>query len=78
MIDFAIDEELKPIVSEFGYSNNGVIQIAFAEVYNKKTVYSIFKLKDISKSFKELNTNIKEQVPDIVKEHYDLIKKNHL
>jgi hypothetical protein len=74
MIDFTISEELKSIISKFGIRNNGVIELEFAEIYGKQTIYSIFRIRDLQKSFKAFENKVKDQVPDISHQHYNLLE----
>jgi hypothetical protein len=74
MTDFIISEELKPFVSRFGVRRIGVIEIEFTEMYNKLTVYCIFRLMDLQKSFKAFETKVKDQVPTITPKHYNLLE----
>ena len=74
MTDFTISEGLKHFVSRFGVRHTGVIEIEFTEIYAKQTIYSIFRIKDLQKSFKAFENKVKDQVPNIAPPHYNLLE----
>ncbi len=74
MIDFTVSEELKSIISKFGIINKGVIELEFAEIYGKQTIYSIFRIRELQKSFQAFENKVKDQVHDISPRHYYLLE----
>jgi hypothetical protein len=74
LIDFIIPDELKSVVSEFGYNNKITIKITFTQVYDKVSFNSIFTTKNIQKSFDEFEKRISKFIPNISKHHYNLIE----
>jgi hypothetical protein len=74
LIDFKLPDELKSIVSEFGYYNQAIIKITFTQVYDKASFNSIFTTKNIQKSFEDFEKRIKKFVPTITTHHFNLIE----
>ena len=74
MIAFDLPDELKPIVSEFGYNNKATIKITFTQIYDKVSFNSIFTIKNIQRSFDEFEKRIRKFVPNITDYHYNLIE----
>ena len=52
----------------------GSLSLEFTEIYGKQTIYSIFRTKDLQKSFKAFENKVKDQVPNISTQHYNLLE----
>ena len=78
MIDFKIPDELKPVVSEFGYDNNGLVKITFTEVYQNLSLHCFFDTNKIQKSLAEFERKLKSKVQRLLPSHYNLIEEDFI
>lgn len=78
LIEFDISDELKPIVSEFGYDNNGSIKITFTEVYQNLSLHCFFDINKIQKSLAEFERKLKSKVQRLLPSHYNLIEEDFI
>ncbi len=77
MIEFEISEELKPIVSEFGYDKKGLIKITFTEVYQNISLHCLFNINNnIQKSLEEFEKRLKSKVEGLSPSYYNLIEED--
>lgn len=79
LIEFEISEELKPIVSEFGYDKKGLIKITFTEIYQNIPLYCLFNINNnLQKSFAEFEERLKSKVDNLSPSHYNLIENDFI
>lgn len=78
LIEFDVSDELKTIVSEFGYNKNGSIKITFTEVYQNLTLHCFFDINKIQKSLTEFERKLKSKVQSLLPSHYNLIEEDFI
>lgn len=78
MIEFEISDDLKPIVSEFGYDKKGLVKITFTEVYQNISLRCLFNINKIQKSLDDFEKRLKSKVEDLSQSHYNLIEEDLL
>jgi hypothetical protein len=74
LTDFNICEQLKSIVSEFGYDNHGIIRLNFTKTYDNLSIISVFTISNIQKSLSDFEKKVKKVVPNISTHHFNLLE----